>query len=192
MSEQKSKNSLRKTCLEKRKTLSPKKHNLLSREIVKNFYSNISIKKNAIIATYMPFGREVDVKLLTEIYEEDGHKICLPTIENKKEPMCFREFKTGIPLTKNEEYQFLEPQKNLPELFPDVIITPLVGFDAAGNRLGQGAGFYDKTLNYLSDFHEFITVGVAFACQQVAYIKPEPHDYKLDAIVTEERVLVFD
>jgi 5-formyltetrahydrofolate cyclo-ligase len=61
-----------------------------------------------------------------------------------------------------------------------------VAFDAAGNRLGQGAGCYDRTLAALRAKREVIAIGLAFAGQEVDRLEPEPHDQRLDAVLTEK------
>lgn len=66
-------------------------------------------------------------------------------------------------------------------VIPEVVLVPLVMFDAAGNRLGRGAGFYDRWLNT----YDAVAIGVAFECQRSREVPVEDHDVALDAIVTE-------
>jgi 5-formyltetrahydrofolate cyclo-ligase len=66
---------------------------------------------------------------------------------------------------------------------------PLLGFDAAGTRLGYGGGYYDRTLAALERAPRI--VGVAFAAQELAYIPRAPHDRPLDTVVTEHGVRHF-
>ena len=67
---------------------------------------------------------------------------------------------------------------------------PLVAFDRAGNRLGQGGGYYDRALAGPSDLRP-VTIGVAHAFQQVESVPVEPWDVALDAVVTEDGLLDF-
>ncbi len=67
----------------------------------------------------------------------------------------------------------------------DVIIVPGVAFDERGNRLGYGAGFYDKLL---SEFKK-PTVAIAFEQQIVPMILADPHDVPVKKIVTENRII---
>ncbi len=186
-----SKDQIREIFRKKRAALNTKKQKLYSREIAKNFFANISIAPASTIAIYIPFEHEVDVTLLSELYAETGHTLCLPCVDEKDAPMVFRKYIKGTPLVKNRLVNIMEPPHNFPEVSPNVIIVPLIAFDSAGTRLGMGAGYYDRTFDYLSGFSEFIAIGVAFSCQQTPYIKPEAHDYKLDALVTEKKVFVF-
>ncbi len=74
----------------------------------------------------------------------------------------------------------------------DLVFLPLVGFDAAGMRLGMGGGYYDRAFTFLrlrATWHHPKLIGVGFAMQRVAELARAPHDLHLDAVVTEEGVL---
>ena len=70
---------------------------------------------------------------------------------------------------------------------PDLLLVPLLAFDAHGHRLGYGGGFYDRTLALL----KVPAIGIAYAGQEVASLPREPHDMALDMIVTEQGVRRF-
>jgi len=74
-----------------------------------------------------------------------------------------------------------------------VILLPLLAFDAQGNRLGYGAGFYDKTLAKLPNYvqSKLLRIGLAYDFQQVEIVPTAPHDVALDGVVTESRFLNF-
>ena len=72
---------------------------------------------------------------------------------------------------------------------PDVLVIPLVGYDAAGFRLGYGGGYYDRTLAALVP--RPFCIGVGFDDAQLETIHPQPHDIPMNLIVTERRVLRF-
>ena len=74
---------------------------------------------------------------------------------------------------------------------PEVLIVPLVAFDARGNRLGYGGGFYDRTLERLRAKRPTLAIGFAFDAQEADALPLEPTDQPLDLIVTESRVLRF-
>jgi 5-formyltetrahydrofolate cyclo-ligase len=183
------KDEIRRKFRKLRSNLTPHQRKVKSREIVRNSFGNFKLPKSYIIAGYTPRGSEVDISLLLELYEEAGNRICLPVVVENKSPMVFKEHKKGWKLIENNQFGFLEPA-NTEELIPDLIITPLIAFDAARNRLGQGGGFYDRTFDYLSGFKDFLAVGIGFAIQQADFLKPDKFDYTLDAIVTEERVII--
>lgn len=71
-----------------------------------------------------------------------------------------------------------------------VVLAPLVAFDAKGNRLGQGGGFYDRALASCGNRRP-IVIGIAHAFQQVDAIPSESWDVPIDAVVTEDEVIEF-
>ena len=72
---------------------------------------------------------------------------------------------------------------------PQALLIPLAAFDAAGFRLGYGGGYFDRTLAGLQP--RPLAIGVGFELCRVASIHPEPHDERLDAVVTEAGVVTF-
>ncbi|QPM90974.1 5-formyltetrahydrofolate cyclo-ligase [Pseudooceanicola algae] len=72
---------------------------------------------------------------------------------------------------------------------PEILIVPLVAFDRAGNRLGYGGGFYDRTLEALRARRPVLAIGYAYAAQEAADLPLEPTDQRLDLIVTEAEVI---
>lgn len=187
------KKKLRTHYLAKRRQLTPYQKKIKSRHICSALVSNFRLPKNYIIAGYSPLEHEVDITLSLEAYEEIGNRLCLPKVVEADTPLEFREYKKGLNLVKNQnlKFLFLEP-KNTETLVPDMVIVPLVAFDAACNRLGMGGGFYDRTLEQLSAHKDLITVGVAYACQQHQYLETSKYDFPLDAVVTEEKVFFRD
>jgi 5-formyltetrahydrofolate cyclo-ligase len=72
---------------------------------------------------------------------------------------------------------------------PDALLIPLVGFDAAGYRLGFGGGYYDRTLAARNPLP--LRVGVGYADAELTTIHPQPHDVPMNVIVTEKRVRYY-
>jgi 5-formyltetrahydrofolate cyclo-ligase len=79
-------------------------------------------------------------------------------------------------------------QENVEELSFDLIIVPTLGFDSLGNRIGWGGGFYDK---FLATQPNALKVGLCFEAMKIKTTFPEPHDVKLDAIITELKAYRF-
>lgn len=77
-----------------------------------------------------------------------------------------------------------EPTADLPIAVPDIILVPLVAVDACGNRLGQGGGYYDRTLALLRATQRIVAVGVAWDVQRVEALPADPWDAPLDALAT--------
>jgi 5-formyltetrahydrofolate cyclo-ligase len=82
-----------------------------------------------------------------------------------------------------------EPLKGAPEVAPDLLFVPLAAFDRTGNRIGYGAGFYDRTLRQLRAMKPICAVGVGYAAQEAPAIPAEPHDESLDYVLTERELI---
>ncbi len=76
-----------------------------------------------------------------------------------------------------------EPDRDAPQRIPDAVLLPLLAADARGNRLGYGAGYYDRTLRD----SRALRIGLAWDCQIVALPPPDPWDIPLDWLVTPTR-----
>jgi 5-formyltetrahydrofolate cyclo-ligase len=134
-----------------------------------------------LIGFYWPFRGEYDPRDLMATLRDQGTRIALPVIEERDQPLSFREWQPGslmtlgvwnVPMPENGE-----------AVVPDLLVVPLVGFDAQGYRLGYGGGFYDRTIAAMPDKPR--TIGVGFELGRLETIYPEPHDIPLDRVVTE-------
>jgi len=102
----------------------------------------------------------------------------------KGEKLAFHLYEKGAALVPGL-FGLSQPAKDWPEAIPDVLVVPLLAFDAQGNRLGYGAGFYDRTLSALRASRDVVAVGFAFAGQEVPTVPHSESDEPLDWIVTE-------
>ncbi len=159
--------------------------------IAQRFCSHIPLPKNARIAGYWPAGSETDCRLLLERLRRERHNLALPVIEKDRNMLRFRIFDGEAFLVKNTRYGFMEPPQEAEEVMPDVILVPLVAFDRRGERIGQGGGFYDRTLASLRRKGNVLAIGIAYACQECDAVPREAHDQQLDWVVTEKEVLGF-
>ncbi len=185
------KQQLRATMQAARRTITATQHKRMSRAITERFIGDIPLEPKDIIAGYWPIAQEVDATLLLEIMHEQGYRCCLPQIVAADQPLHFREWQPGATLVPHPKHKILEPASSSPTLTPTVLLLPLLAFDASGYRLGYGGGFYDRTLATLAKRSRLLTVGLAFAQQQVGFVPREAHDIPLDAIITETRTIVI-
>ena len=132
------------------------------------------IASDAIVAAYAP--------LRDEIAPPPGH--ALPWFASRDAPMRFR---TGAACADGPWGR--QPDADAPLVEPDVVLVPLVAADLAGNRLGQGAGHYDRAIAALRARRPLRVVGLAWDVQIVDALTPEPHDARLDAIATPSRLI---
>ena len=138
------------------------------------------------LSGYMPMRTEID-----PLHAMAAHQgtVCVPVITGKGQPLRFREWTPGCTMIAGE-FGALIPADGA-WIEPDVLIVPLLAFDARGYRLGYGGGYYDRTLQALRAKRATIAVGYAFAAQRVLEVPIDEHDQRLDAIITERGVVRF-
>jgi len=183
------KKALRETALLARtraaETAGPKAALLIARRLLGDFV----FMKGAIVAGYAAVRGEVDPFPLMAALQAQGHALCLPRTQG--ETITFRAWKPGDPLVVGR-FAIPEPDAKAKERRPDLILVPLLAFDRDGYRLGYGGGFYDRYLSEHRAKRTIRAIGIAYAGQQLDQIPREPTDERLDAIVTEERVIRFE
>jgi 5-formyltetrahydrofolate cyclo-ligase len=118
-----------------------------------------------------------------------GARIVMPVAPAAGEPLLFRAFAEGQPL-EPDAAAIPSPTAAAETLVPDLVIAPLIAFDREGYRLGQGGGYYDRTLSALrlaalGTGGRLFVIGLAYAGQEVDRIPKDAHDQPLDAILTE-------
>lgn len=139
------------------------------------------------VAFCWPFKQEPDLRPLVESWLRAGKKgftALLPVVIDEHQALAFRAWspdtvmladRYGIPVPAAGEF-----------LIPEVVLIPVNGFDAAGYRIGYGGGYFDRTLASVSP--RPLAVGVGFELARLDSICPEPHDQRLDVMVTEAGV----
>ncbi len=137
------------------------------------------------IAGFWPMGTEIDLRPLLHALASRGHRLLLPATPPRGQPLAFRRWRPGDALLP-DRFGTVAPQGE-PGV-PDMLLVPLLAWDAAGNRLGYGGGYYDRTLAALPGRR---AIGCAYAMQQVDRLPAGPHDVPLDAVATECGVTVF-
>ena len=135
------------------------------------------------VALYLPIGSEIDPKPLMGKLVAAGAKLALPCVQDDGS-MVYRAYTRGDML-EQRPFGLLEPNPEVPEVNPTLVITPLLGFDRNGNRLGYGKGHYDRALTRLRDQDRVFVCGLAYFGQEVEDLPAEPHDVPLDWVMTE-------
>ena len=153
-----------------------------------HFFAKVKLEPNEIVAGYWRIRDEMDCQPILIQLMDSFQPVCLPVVLGDDEPLELRLWEQGAALYE-AGFGTLAPSEMAPHVEPDVIITPLLGFDNRGTRLGYGGGYYDRTLARLSKKPRLI--GIAFAVQELNEIPREEHDVPLDAIVTEEGIRFF-
>lgn len=139
-----------------------------------------------VVATYSPIGSEADPSQLAAAALEHGCRLALPHVIDRAAPIRFLAWEPGQALAAGP-FGLRQPDPAAaPEIAPDIILTPLVGYDGRLNRLGQGAAHYDRAF---ARFEKAWRVGIAWSVQEVPAIPTEMWDMPLHAIVTEKGML---
>ncbi|KMW56341.1 5-formyltetrahydrofolate cyclo-ligase [Candidatus Rhodobacter oscarellae] len=138
------------------------------------------------LAGYMPIRTEVDP--VPVMADWDG-PVGVPVIQGAGQPLLFHRWTQGCDMVEGP-FGARVPAAQEP-VVPQVLIVPLVAFDARGFRLGYGGGFYDRTLEGLRARGPVVAIGFAFAAQEAAELPLEPTDQPLDAMVTDAGVTWF-
>jgi len=133
------------------------------------------------VASYVPVGSEIDPSPLARAAVERGCEIVLPHVTVRSQPMRFLAWDSEAALIAGP-FGLSQPHHEAAAMAPDIILTPLLAFDSALNRLGQGAGYYDRAF---AQFPNAWRIGVAWSVQQVESLPQEPWDVPLNAIITE-------
>ncbi len=146
----------------------------------------LAAQAGRVLSGYMPMRTEIDP--LPAMAAHQG-PLGVPVIIGKAQPLRFREWTPGAAMIEGA-FRALIPAEGA-WVEPEVLIVPLLAFDAAGYRLGYGGGFYDRTLEGLRARGPVLAVGFAFAAQEVAEVPVNATDQRLDAVVTEMGVRLF-
>ncbi len=138
---------------------------------------------------YLAMGSEMDPTPLLRRLADAGMTIALPVVVARDAAMIFR--RAGRPEDRVPDAAgILAPPPSSLQVTPTLIIAPLLAFDRAGGRLGQGGGYYDRTLAALRRRGPLTVVGLAYAGQEVKRAPMTPFDQPVDAILTEKAYIV--
>ena len=155
-----------------------------ARHAARIFLETLDLYDGAVVSLYHPIRDELDTEPLLNALLEREVDVCLPVVVAKRAPLQFRRYRAGDQLEKGP-YGERTPTADAAEARPDIVVTPLLGFTRAGDRLGYGGGYYDRTLEFLRESSAVTAVGYGFAIQEVDGLPTSPLDQRLDWIVTE-------
>ena len=142
-----------------------------------DYASNPATK--VVIASFKPHSSEINPGHLEQALKKLGHDIVWPRVEGKNLKFLSADQASDFVLSS---FGLLEPGPSATERVPSHILMPLLGFDGQGQRLGQGGGFYDRTLKRLGA--NVLAIGLSWDCQEVANIPVEAHDMPIAGVIT--------
>ena len=142
--------------------------------------------KGKIVGGYYPYNNEIDCIQILKKLEKKNYIISLPKIK-KNSQMDFIQWSSDEPLVINK-FGIPEPSNDKIK-FPDILLVPLLSFDAKLNRVGYGGGFYDRYIHRIKRKKKPLLVGLAYSFQKVKSIPINKYDKKLDFVVTERKII---
>ena len=159
-----------------------------SRRIADRFLNSRYFLSSQTIACYVSTWDEVDTSAIIERAWCANKRVFLPVTAAHRH-MFFRETLPGTDLARND-FGLWEPVSGtlIDANKLDVVVTPLVAFDAQRNRIGMGGGYFDRTFAFLAGRTRWLRpklIGVAFDCQEVQKITRNPWDIPVFRVFTE-------
>jgi 5-formyltetrahydrofolate cyclo-ligase len=171
--------------LAQRQQLDPAEREHLSERVRTQVFALLDGRLPASLGLYWPIHGELNLVPVAEAVLAAGGRVGLPVVVQKAAPVEFWSWRRGERLVRGQ-WDIPVP-KDRDVIAPELLIVPLVGFDAQGYRLGYGGGYYDRTLAAASPRPR--TIGVGFSNARLDTIHPQPHDIPLDVLVTESDII---
>lgn len=185
------KQSLRKTIREKLAGIDPTVLQAKSMAACKHLMDQPEFRQARVIMIYMPLAREVDVSPIALRSWQEDKTVAAPRLSWSQRhmlPVEIRSLESGLTTTRHGLREPAEGEP-VPVDMIDMVIVPAMAYDRKGNRLGRGAGFYDRFLASL--YFRGLAVGLAFREQVVDQVPVQEGDQPVHMLVTDEEVLRF-
>jgi len=180
---------LRQSIRTKRQALTPLQQQQAAQQLLKQITQLPGLKTAKSVAIYLAADGEIDPMPSIQWLWQRGYQVCLPVIHPfSKGQLLFLKYHPDTIMVLNR-YKIREPKLAATDIVPvndiDIIFTPLVAFDASGQRMGMGGGYYDRTLApWLAHNPNATAIGLAHDCQQVTKLACETWDVPLPIILT--------
>ncbi|MBH1999656.1 MAG: 5-formyltetrahydrofolate cyclo-ligase [Sphingomonadaceae bacterium] len=164
-------------------TLDPLAHRLAFKVIPSPLARRIEDAR--AVALYMGLDDEAPAQRMAAQLTSMGKTVALPRVLDRLGSMDFLAWQPDAPLLPGL-FRTSHPEPAGGVVTPDVILAPLIGFDRAMNRLGQGGGYYDRAF---ARFPDALRVGLAWSAQEIDNVPADPWDLPLDIIMTEVELI---
>lgn len=159
-------------------------------QLVTEFFECLHPQEGQAVALYWPKGKEFDTSPLIEALLKEKIICALPVIQKDCKELRFARWDESVPLVPGP-FDIMQPQVSHDTVWvdPDIVVVPMLAFDRQGHRLGYGGGYYDATLAELRSRKSIQAVAIGYSTQAVLFNLPsEPHDQKMDWIITPNKV----
>jgi 5-formyltetrahydrofolate cyclo-ligase len=181
--------ALRQRLKQLRRAVPPAQRRAAASAVAHHIRRHFNLRPGLRIAVYAPLPAELDCGPVVELARRHHCRIFLPRLTDlRRRRMRF--VAAAGPMRRNH-LGILEPTelRYLSARRLDLVFVPLVGFDAKGERLGMGAGYYDRAFAFLRHRRHWLKprlIGLAYSFQQVPHIQGAAHDVRLSAVITEK------
>ena len=182
------KGALREEALRRRGALGPEIRAMFSARLAEQGLAIARRVGAGAVSVFLSIKDEPDTLPLIAALVENGFGAALPITVSRAAPLTFRLWRPGDP-TQPGAMNIPEPLASAKIVDPDLLFVPLACFDRRGHRIGYGAGHYDRSLESLRAKGPVTAVGVAYSVAQAPEIPDEPHDQRLDFILTERELI---
>ena len=185
---------IRQQIRQRRRALTPEQQTQFALQAADRMMAYTPVLLAHTVAVFLSFDGELDTRPLIDQLWRAGKRVYLPVLHPfSPGNLLFLHYHPNSDLVVNR-LNIREPKLDVRDVLPlsqlDVLVTPLVAFDAAGQRLGMGGGFYDRTLQNWRQ-HRLQPVGYAHDCQQVDALPTEQWDIPLPAVITPSKTWLW-
>jgi len=180
----------RSNALRARRKMSIEQRENASELICKRVVATREYFASSLVGCYLPMQDEVNTHPIIESAWRANKRIFVPVLRNERE-MFFCEVRPETELKQNY-YGVWEPTRGFliaPQKL-DIVITPTVAFDRDRHRIGMGGGYYDRCFSFLRHRKHWFRpklIGIAFQCQEVEKISPNPWDIRLYRLISDKK-----
>jgi len=188
---------LRKQLRQQRRALNTKQQHQHARQLSKNLRLSRHFRQSKNIAFYLTEDGEISASFAIKLAWQQNKNVYLPVLSPYGDSLFFAPYSKHTRM-KNNRFNIAEPDVPLRQCKRahqlQIIFMPLVGFDLAGNRLGMGGGFYDRSLHFRhqqKSWRKPRLIGLAHECQKLDQVPAEEWDIPVDAVVTEAKLYRF-
>lgn len=176
------KKEMRRTMRQKRRDLHARTPQVSFSSLAPSFLDAFS---STVVGCYWPMHSELDPLPLMDMLHNRGATLALPVVVAPETALIFRRWFPGQGLEPGP-FGTQHPPSESERLKPYVLLVPLLAFDAQGFRLGYGGGFYDRTIAALRAQSPLLTIGLAYAEQEVEHVPTEASDQPLDLLLSQD------
>lgn len=185
---------IRQQIRQRRRALTPEQQTQFALQAADRMMAYTPVLLAQTVAVFLSFDGELDTRPLIDQLWRAGKRVYLPVLHPfSPGNLLFLHYHPSSDLVVNR-LKIREPKLDVRDVLAlsrlDVLVTPLVAFDAAGQRLGMGGGFYDRTLQNWRR-HRLQPVGYAHDCQQVDALPTEQWDIPLPAVITPSKTWLW-